>query len=130
MKSINKIKRLVKNQCASYFPQQGAVNHYCCMVDWVCLFHRDIDKTRCKYFEQCVLPLDEDLEWEYRKEHELTGGICSQAKPKIKCKRCSEYIEAKSNRQQYCDGCKKINDREKSKLRMSKKRQKGYDVTI
>jgi|LSQX01.3.fsa_nt_gb hypothetical protein len=129
MKNINRIKRLIKNECACYFPHQGSINHYCCKADGTCLFFKGDDKTRCSYFETGVLPIDEKLEHEYRKEHELSlRGIT--AKTKIKCQRCGEYITANSNRQQYCDKCRKINNREKAKHRMSRMRAKGYDVTI
>lgn len=127
MKNINKVKRLVKDDCAGYSTE----NNYCCSVDGACLFFRDNEKLPCcRYFEEGILPLDKDLEYEYRQERQMGLTQNRQIKPKVKCQRCSKSFDANSNRQHFCESCKKINDREKTKLRMKKAREKGYDVTI
>ena len=116
MKNINRIKRLAKNECASCFDKQGSINHYCCMVDGVCLFYRGIEKPRCKYFEQGVLPLDEKLLKIYNEEHEIGGSFTKPIKSNCKCRRCNADFEANSNRQRYCEKCRKIVKREQNRL--------------
>lgn len=131
MKNINRIKKLIKKECACYFAEQGSINNYCCSVDGSCLFFMDNDELpSCTYFEEGVLPLNKDLEIEYRADHNMKVTENIKAKPKVKCKRCGESFSANSNRQHFCKKCKKVNDRNKAKLRMKKLREKRHDVTI
>lgn len=120
MKNINKIKSLIKEECAGYIT--GFVNNYCCNKDGVCLFFEDTDMPRCKYFEEGVLPLEEDLERQYRIERKLNAVIGKKAKPKVKCERCGTTFDANSNRQKYCDKCRKAIKREQARLSMQRKR--------
>ncbi|KJF26690.1 hypothetical protein TZ02_11865 [Clostridium aceticum] len=125
---------LIKRECANYDSQFCGINHYCCMVDTTCIFSRENEEVgRCKYFEKGVLPLDRDLESGYYIYHSKDQGSTTsskKAKPKIKCEGCGVYVEANSNRQRYCDSCKKYNDKKKARLRKQKSRGKGYDVTL
>lgn len=119
------LNSLIKKECASYDSQFCGINHYCSMVDTTCIFFRESEELgRCKYFEKGVLPLNCDLERGYliyHSEDEESTTYSKKAKPRIKCERCGAYIEANSNRQRYCDSCKKYNDKEKAKLRKQKK---------
>lgn len=125
MKNINKLKRIIKKECANYFTGQNSINHYCCIVDGVCLFFGDEENERCNYFEEGVLPLDGDLEREYYSELNIDCEIKGdKPKPRIRCKRCGKHIEANSNRQRYCEKCKKIIKREQARASMKKKRDK------
>ena len=81
-----------------------------------------IDKVRCKYFEVGVLPLDEKLERMYYQEHGIFSNKSKPIKTNIKCKRCNTYFDVKSNRQLYCESCKKIVKREQAKISMRTKR--------
>lgn len=116
--NINKIKKLIKDQCASYNTQ----DNFCFQYDKTCLFFTD--NERCKYFEESVLPIDSELEQKYWDKHDDVVRTTQKAKPKsrIKCQRCGAIFEANSNRQKYCDKCKKIIQREQSKNSMKKKR--------
>ncbi|MFL0194827.1 hypothetical protein ACJDU8_04455 [Clostridium sp. WILCCON 0269] len=131
MKNSNKIKKLIKDKCACYFTQQGSINNYCCNIDGSCLFFCDNEEsTGCRYFEEGVLPIEAELEFEYRNERHMDGVDKIKAKPRVRCERCGDSFSANSNRQHFCAKCKKINDREKAKLRMKKLREKRHNVTI
>jgi hypothetical protein len=122
MKNINRIKRLVKSDCAGYFTE----NNYCCSKDGVCVFFRDNEKFPCcRYFEEGVLPLDKDLGYEYRQERQMAVVHKTPVKTNVKCSRCKLYFKAGSNRQNYCEKCKKIVKREQARLSMQKKRNKS-----
>jgi len=121
VKNINKIKSLIKESCAGYF----AENNYCCSRDGSCIFFRSNEGLfGCKYFEDGVLPLEKDLEYEYRQEHMMAVVHKIPVKTNVKCSRCNQYFKAVSNRQSYCETCKKIVKREQAKLSMQKKRDK------
>ena len=125
MKNINKIKGLIKSQCAGYFPEQSSIHNYCCSVDGACLFFRDNEEIPCcKYFEEGVLPLDEDLEREYRQERQMEVCKNKSVKTNTKCQRCNTYFEAGSNRQIYCEKCRKIIKKEQARNRQQKLRAK------
>ena len=127
MKNVNRIKRLVKSDCAGYF----SGNDYCCSKDGTCVFFEETEQLPCCiYFEEGVLPLDVDLEFEYSQERQTDVSKNRKAKPIVKCQRCFMAFDANSNRQHYCENCKKINNREKAKLRKRKSREKGCGVTI
>ena len=125
MKNINKIKGLIKSQCAGYFPEQSSIHNYCCSVDGACLFFRDNEEMACcRYFEEGVLPLDEDLEREYRLERQMGVSKNKGVKTNVKCSRCNSYLKAGSNRQIYCEKCRKVIKREQAKNRQQKLRAK------
>lgn len=124
----NKLKRLIKNNCACYLGDKHGISHYCCSVDGICVFFNQEDAS-CSYFENGVLPLDEQLEFEYKLERNMEV-IRKAPKPRVKCKSCGDMFFASSNRQMYCDKCKEQNEKQKSKLRMRKMRKKEVDVTV
>lgn len=122
MKNINRIKKLIKSDCAGYH----AENNYCCTKDEACVFFGDNEKlSSCIYFEEGILPLEVDLEFEYRQEHQMAVVHKIPVKTNSKCGRCNLYFEAASNRQNYCEKCKKIVKREQARLSMKKKRNKS-----
>ncbi|MEA4987644.1 MAG: hypothetical protein VB095_06255 [Anaerovorax sp.] len=126
MKNINKIKALIKKECAGYFTEQCSIKNYCPSKDRACLFFEDNNGLpRCQYFEEGVLPLEEDLEKDYYEEREIHLISNRKAKPKVKCKRCGDVFDANSNRQLYCEKCKKIIKREQARVSMEKKRNKS-----
>jgi len=121
MKNINKVKSLIKNECAGYHTE----NNYCCTKDGTCVFFEDNKELpSCKYFEEGVLPLDEDLEREYRIERKMELPENRKAKSKVKCERCGEPFNANSNRQKLCERCRKIVRKEQARERQSKLRDK------
>lgn len=125
MKNINRIKKLIKNQCAGYFDKQSAIHNYCSSKDGSCVFFGDNEELpACRYFEEGVLPLDTGLEFEYRQEHKMGISQNRQAKPKVKCERCETSFDANSNRQKCCEKCRKIIKREKDRNRQQKVRAK------
>lgn len=127
MASINKVKKLIKDECAGYYYE----DNYCCSKDRECIYFVESDKlVKCKYFEQGVLPLDIDLEYEYRVERKMNVGNKTSIKTNIKCGRCNTYFDANSNRQVYCEKCKKIIKRENNRLTKKKSRESGLDVTL
>lgn len=124
MQNKNKIKQLIKNNCACYLGDKHGISNYCGLQDSSCaLFDQDNPIPSCRYFENGVLPTDQKLEREYKLERNM--DVESRiAKPKVKCKKCGTTFEANSNRQSYCEKCKKQNAKEKIKLRVRKLRQK------
>lgn len=127
MKNINKLKRLIKKECSNHVIEQNSINHYCCMIDGVCLFFGKEGNERCQYFEEGVLPLDGDLERGYYIEIDVIPIKVQgyKPKPRIRCKNCGKNIEANSNRQQYCERCMKNIKRKQARASMKKKRDKG-----
>ncbi len=123
MKNINKIKGLIKSQCAGYFPELSSIHNYCCSVDGACLFFKDNEEMPCcRYFEEGVLPLDEDLEREYILERKMGVYQGKPVKINVRCNRCNSYFEAGSNRQIYCEKCRKIIKKERARNRQQKLR--------
>jgi hypothetical protein len=129
MKNINKIKKLVKQECSCYFQE----NNYCCKHDKTCMFFWDSDVIfdknnfehyKCKYFETSVLPLDAQLELEYKQENHI------DFKDLKKCDRCEKPFKPNSNRQKYCDYCKDFMIREKARKYDQKKRLKTLPLDI
>lgn len=124
MQNKNKIKQLVKNNCACFLGDKHGISNYCCLKDGSCVFFDNANPLpSCRYFENGVLPIDEQMEREYKLERNMAVDRLT-AKPKVNCKKCSDTFEANSNRQHYCEKCRDKNTREQSKLRMRKLRQK------
>lgn len=128
MQNKNKIKQLVKNNCASYLGDKHGISNYCCWKDGSCVFFgQDDPLPSCRYFEKGVLPMDVKLERDYKLERnmDVEGTV---AKPKVNCKKCGDIFSANSNRQAYCEKCKQKNRNEKSKLWMRQIRKKRLNV--
>lgn len=137
MSRKNTVKKLVKKYCANYDANLNNINHYCCIEHEEtnqCSFF--IDKNgvpSCKYFEECILPLDKELQIIYHAEQEK-GKLShydkkkvlnqiDQEKREIRCERCDKPIKAKSNRQKYCDNCARVVRNEKQSKIMKKNRR-------
>jgi hypothetical protein len=121
MDVMKETRSLVKEWCANYY----SIENYCYWYSGKCKYFQDSDVLpQCKYFEKNVLPIDSELENEYY--HDRDTGINPNIKEKIfiHCKRCNERIEVKSNRQKYCAKCKVQNNRENTKNRVKKIREK------
>ena len=112
---------MIKDECAGYYVK----NNYCWYKDKMCIFYsgiKDDNLPFCKYFEKGVLPIKPNLEVDYKEERDLF--INRVVVLRKKCERCGEKIEANSNRQKYCDKCKKIKRKEQVKLAVKKVRDK------
>lgn len=130
LKNKNKIKRLVKNNCACFLGDKQGISNYCCFQDGSCVFFNQDDSIpSCSYFENGILPIDEQLEYDYKLERNMEVENRT-IKPKVKCKSCGDTFAANSNRQMYCEKCKQYNEKQKVKLRMRKMRKKEVDVTV
>lgn len=124
MQNKNKIKQLVKNNCACYLGDKHGISNYCCWKDGSCeFFGQEEPLPHCGYFENGVLPTDDKLEREYKSERSMDVER-KTAKPKVNCQKCGETFSANSNRQKFCEKCREKNAKEKTKLRMRKMRQK------
>ncbi len=130
MQNKNSIKRLVKNNCASYLGTKHGIQNYCCSQDGPCVFFSQNDTLpRCIYFEKGVLSVDEKLEREYKSERNVKTEF-KTAQPRVNCQKCGTAFSAHSNRQKYCEKCRDKNANEKSKLRMRQMRKSRLDVTL
>lgn len=92
------IRKLIENECATY----GGFGN--CLLDCVCPFFRDdVELPRCIYFENSVLPADEELKaryWNAFGYSEWGDG------PGVKlCESCRRQFQPRSNRQKYCKSC-------------------------
>ncbi|MBE0340936.1 hypothetical protein E4V51_06590 [Paenibacillus sp. 28ISP30-2] len=124
MQNKNSIKRLVKNNCAGYLGTKHGISNYCCLQDGPCVFFAQDDSLpHCTYFENGVLPIDEQLEREYKSERNVETEP-KTAKPRVNCTRCGGTFSANSNRQKCCEKCRGKNVNEKTKLRMRQMRKK------
>jgi hypothetical protein len=91
MQNKNKIKQLVKNNCASYLGDKHGISNYCCWKDGSCVFFKqDNQLPSCLYFEKGVLPMDEKLERDYKLERNMDVVEGRVAKPKVNCKKCGD----------------------------------------
>lgn len=117
MNVSKKLISLIKNECAN-FNYDG---NCCYPKDNTCCFFTDSNELqRCKYFENGVLPLDPELEFEYRKERKMDmAGFYMRENT---CNRCGESFISHSNAQKYCKKCEPIMKRQKTKLRVRKSR--------
>lgn len=124
MQNRNKIKQLVKNNCASYLGDKYGISNYCCWKDGSCVFFGQDDLLpSCRYFENGVLPMDEKLEREYKMERNMEVEF-KVAKSKVNCKKCGTIFEANSNRQTCCEKCREKARKENTRLRVRKFREK------
>ncbi len=119
----NSIRALV-NQCCNLFD-----DNHCVFKGKKCNIK---EGRRCEYFEQSVLPVNKALKALYHMKYEAEahGDKLSKEKQKsiiqenselIKCK-CGKEFKPKSNRQKYCDRCRKAKRNERQKILMKNKR--------
>ena len=128
MQNKNKIKQLIKHNCASYIGDKYGIPNYCCWKDGSCVFFgQDDPLPSCLYFGNGVLPVDEKLGREYKAERNMEVEV-KVAKQRVKCKKCGGTFVAHSNRQAYCEKCKQKNRNEKSKIWMRQKRESKLNV--
>ena len=121
---------MAKTECAGFEYE----DNFCCHKDKICTFwtndsddtdtNDETDNNRCTYFETSVLPLDHGLEREYWDDKNIAVEKKSKPKSRIVCERCKAIVEANSNRQQYCDNCKKIIRKEQTRNAVQKSRNK------
>jgi hypothetical protein len=154
MKSKNKyqmhrkhqtVQGLVKEECAYHesLNPNNKVSNYCYtgeMPEGECLyFMKNPDNyyiIRCKYFEDCVLPMDSELEAVYYAKIEAENNnktLSSKDIKKIKeenkvtktCEnvKCQKEFKPSSNRQKFCDKCKKEVVKKKQKEWVKNKRE-------
>jgi len=109
----NKIKELIKKQCANYIDGQ------CILLDTNCPQMGCMYSVLCKYFINSVLPLDKELYKELLPDAEETSGLYNK-----QCKICNKQFTSDKKNEQYCDKCKDKVKKEKTKLRVQKHRNK------
>ena len=89
---LRNARRLIRAECANYCDGQCLVLDYtgdgCVCVQWISY------SLLCKWFRECVLPLDEKLQ--------LALGL---AKSIRKCKMCGRDFSPKTKRTWYCSEC-------------------------
>ena len=112
-KQANKIKELIKKECANY------INGECILLDTNCPQMGCIYSVLCKYFINSVLPLDKDLYKELLPDAEETSGLYNKV-----CKYCNKQFTSDKKNEQYCPKCKDKVKKEKTKLRVQKHRNK------
>jgi hypothetical protein len=118
------IGRLVKNNCACYLGAKHGISNYCCLQDGPCVFFaQDGSLSRCTYFENGVLPMDEKLEREYTSERNMETEF-KTTKRRMNCQKCKATLSANSNRQKYCGKCRGRARKENIRIRVRKFRQK------
>lgn len=147
--NIRPLKKIIKDQCANYFNESNCINNCCVLSDKQCKFFNVTDRLpRCKYLETSILP-----EEKYRPEQKLyydtlqaqsAGDTLSSKEANkilsiernrllVTCEKCQRKFKPKSNRQKYCDDCRKAARRERQQKYMQEKRQTnemGYRVSF
>jgi len=109
----NKIKELIKKQCANYIDGQ------CILLDTNCPQMGCMYSVLCKYFINSVLPLDKKLYKELLPDAEETSGLYNKV-----CEYCNKHFTTDKKNEQYCPKCKDKVKKEKTKLRVQKHRNK------
>jgi len=116
----SRLGRLARNNCVNY----SAGN---CLLARCgkCVVEIETDRLPgnvCPYFMKHVLPADAELFAEY--VHYFPRGYpLKKDKPNLKpCERCGRLFEKRSNAAKYCDHCRKLNERDKARIRKQKQR--------
>ena len=92
---LRDMKRLAVDMCANYDREYG-----CLLLDSKCYMTYGVAYTNsalCKYYRQCVLPLNPRLEALFNGEN-----IVEHIK---KCAICGKDLFAAGNRAKYCEPC-------------------------
>ena len=125
MQNKNKIKRLIKSQCACFLGERNDLTNYCCLADDTCeFFNQENELPSCEYFKNQVLPMEQNLAHDYKKERNMEVEE-NDHRLRRKCESCGDRFFVCSNRQLYCEKCKADNEKEKAKLRMRKMRKRS-----
>lgn len=83
-------------------------------------FEEGNEQARCLYFENAVLPSDDQLKARYWNRF----GLAYWESQKV-CKRCEQPFEESDQREQYCKECKAEQRKEKAKERKREQRRKA-----
>ncbi|MFK9120508.1 cysteine-rich VLP protein [Peribacillus frigoritolerans] len=107
--------KLAEKNCANF------LNGKCLGENRCPVYNGSISKgLRCPYFEESVLPSDEQLQENYQ-VHILKQSASYSSK---KCKGCNRVFKTDNYRLQYCgDTCKGISNRNNKRLYASKSRK-------
>lgn len=129
---ISKINSLIVSECVNY--QDGN----CLPKDNPCQWREGSDYPLsdkgiiCPWAEEGVLPLDSDLYQYYQAymakglANQLSKAPCNKEKKTVEppsvitghCDRCGQSYVKRSNRQRYCDGCKAVAKKIKTRDRV------------
>lgn len=122
---VKTIQQHVKNECANHDNNFNGYQNYClteeCPDNKCIYFYDNSDdyyNIRCKYFEECVLPLDKELEIRYwsnlknelsdKEVRSLENAINKTKKSTVKCGKCGEDFQ-KKGKQRLCPKCQLTN---------------------
>ncbi|MGM0921107.1 MAG: hypothetical protein ACQEWW_07765 [Bacillota bacterium] len=112
--TLTELSNLAKSSCSNFINGK-------CMGDRGCpLFNMTVQKgLRCKYFEECVLPINKELQEKYSAE---VLGVERTLESK-RCKHCKKTFKTGNYRLQYCsDYCKsKAKNKSNRKSRLARK---------
>ena len=108
----SRIKKLVKANCANYDSEYGCLPLDCdCYMFGICYTNSGL----CKYFHDCVMPLDTELE-------ALFNHV-----PTSVCKQCGRKFPAAGKRAYCSESCAEQARREQTAARVRKHRAKSKD---
>ena len=133
---IRLINTLVKKECPNCH------DGFCDARDKPCTWHREEEPftnrgITCGWLRDAVLPLDKELRGFYeawkqaelaRREkngHAIVGIAEVQATNIDTCAGCRQPMVVKSNRQKYCEGCRKIRRLSNEAARVRRAREKA-----
>ena len=112
-KEVRGIRKLVTERCANYDPEYG-----CLPLDCHCVMLEKVycGNAMCRYFRECVLPNDPEL------------NAALQNLAAKRCRHCGKPFPA-NGRQMYCsDNCRDAEQRKKTAERVRKHRKKKTEV--
>ncbi|SKA94436.1 Cysteine-rich VLP [Caloramator quimbayensis] len=113
IKQANKIKELIKKECANYD------NGQCILLEIDCPQMNCMYSVLCKYFINSILPLDKELYKQLLPDAEETKELYNKV-----CQSCNKQFTTDKKNGQYCPKCKDKIKKEKTRLRVQKHRDK------
>ena len=126
----------VKKECPNYY------KGFCDAKDRPCAWHREEEPftnrgITCGWLRDAVLPLDKELRGFYenwkqaelaRREKKIPSGTIDIPVEKTRidtCAGCRQPMVVKSNRQKYCEDCRKIRRLSNEAARVRRAREKA-----
>ncbi|MGM8212125.1 hypothetical protein ACLIBH_04930 [Virgibacillus sp. W0430] len=111
------IQKHVKNNCATY------AGNGRCLLDKPCpFFDAENEGARCSYFENNVIPSDDNLTAKYWAR--FGAAYWNDGDTYKPCNKCGNNFDyGKSPKRQYCDRCRNEQARENRNKRMRKYRR-------
>lgn len=128
-----RLLQLAAELCANHQRRANGIADYC-LLEWTdghrCVFAIG-EGSRCRYFEEGVLPLNPELQAVYMHDRtaraagdtvkpEMTRRVATAVRSQTEraCPKCGQAFTPASNRQRYCEPCRKAVRKEQIRERV------------